>query len=75
MRRQQHREIENPMVIDKLWNDEPQDPPIVGDCAGCLEHIFAGQAIFNCEGELVHQDKECCEQFVGNKSMCLIAGE
>ena len=69
------REIENPMVIDSLWNDEPKEPPIVGECAGCLEDIYAGQDIYECEGELVHQDKDCCMDYVANRSRCLVAGE
>lgn len=72
----QHREIENPMVVDRYWNDEPH---VVGECAGCGENIYAGEDIYDYEGELelilVHQNTECCEQFVSDRSRCKVAGE
>ncbi|WP_052343610.1 hypothetical protein [Bacillus massiliigorillae] len=67
--------LENPMVIDRLWERFEKEPEVIGECAGCGEEIYAGQDIYDCEGELVHQDEECCMQFVGNKSWCKVAGE
>ena len=68
--------IENPMVVDSLWTVlEKGETQVVGECAGCGEDIYEGQDIYDCEGELIHQNEECCSQYVSNRSWCKVAGE
>ncbi|MEH7342721.1 hypothetical protein V7122_02355 [Bacillus sp. JJ1532] len=65
--------IENPMVIDRLWNDQ-KDPEVVGECEGCHEDIYEGDDIYDFDGGWVHQDSDCCQQYIANMSMCKTAG-
>jgi hypothetical protein len=69
-----HKEIENPMVIDSRWRHLEQEPQIVGECAGCEEDIYRHEQWLDTELQgqnyLVHQDSECCYQFVSGMSRC-----
>lgn len=65
--------IENPMVIDSLW--ERPEPKVVGCCEGCGDDILEGQDIYEFEGGLVHQEEECCMRYVAGMSVCRVAGE
>ena len=62
--------LENPMVIDSKWRHLEKEPEIVGYCDGCGDEIYEGQDVFDHGDGLVHQDSECCLQFVGNMSIC-----
>jgi hypothetical protein len=67
-------DIENPMVIDRLWRNQEWQPPVVGECAGCEEDITANECYYEFqEGKetvLVHQESECCRNYVSNMSIC-----
>lgn len=67
--------VENPMVIDSLWRHLEQEPKVVGECEGCHEDILEGDDVYDFDGGLVHQDSECCMQYVANMSVCKVAGE
>lgn len=69
------REIENPMVIDRLWADKEQDLKVIGECEGCHEDILEGQDIYVFNDGMVHQDQECCIQYIGSISIIKVAGE
>ena len=74
------REIENPMVIDAKWRHLEQEPQVVGECAGCEEDIVAGEDFYELQiivGEkiYIHQNAECCRQYVAEYSWCRVAGE
>lgn len=74
-------DIENSMVIDKHWRHlEQPEPKAIDECLGCLEDIYAGEDVYeftSLTGEtvLVHQNAECCQQYVGAISYCKVAGE
>jgi hypothetical protein len=68
-------DIENPMVIDSLWKYREQEPEIIGTCEGCGDDILEGEDIYDFDGGLVHQDSDCCLQYVANMSRCRVAGE
>lgn len=73
-------EIENPMVIDSLWRKNEQEPQVFGECAGCQEDVVAGDDYYevqlsNGEKEMVHQNADCCMQYVGEMAWCRTAGE
>jgi extradiol dioxygenase family protein len=67
-------DIENPMTIDSHWRHLEQEPQVIGECAGCEEDITADQQWLDMELNghqcLVHQDSECCYQFVSSISIC-----
>lgn len=65
--------VENPMVIDRLWNDQ-DEPLVVDECEGCHENIYAGDDVYDFDGSLVHQDSSCCMDYVANMSICKVAG-
>lgn len=74
------REIENPMVNDKLWREKETEPKAIDECVGCLEDIYVGEAAYkfiSITGQtvLVHQKAECCQQFIADISICEVAGE
>lgn len=73
------KEIENPMIIDSLWRDREKEPEVVGECAGCEEGIRANEDWYGFmlpDGErMIHQNAECCQQFIADISICKIAGE
>lgn len=67
--------IENPMVLDSHWRHlEKPEPKVVGECAGCEEDIYAHEQwldLVSLKGDyLVHQNTECCYQFVVEMSVC-----
>jgi hypothetical protein len=68
------KEIENPMVLDSHWRHHEWQPPVVGECAGCEEDITADEYYYEFqegrESVLVHQNDECCRQYVAEKSIC-----
>jgi hypothetical protein len=68
------KDIENPMVIDSLWGAQEWQPPVIGECAGCEEDITANECYYEFqEGKetvLVHQESECCRNYVANMSIC-----
>lgn len=61
--------VENPMVIDSLWSDQ-REPKVVGECEGCHEDILEGDDIYEFDDVWVHQDSECCQQYIANLSIC-----
>ncbi|MDR7237169.1 hypothetical protein [Neobacillus drentensis] len=74
------KEIENPMVIDSLWRDREKEPEVIDECLGCLEDIVAGEDVYkfvSVTGETVrvHQNSECCQQYIGALAVCEIAGD
>jgi hypothetical protein len=75
------KESENPMVNEAHWRHlEQPEPQVFGECAGCEEDIVAGDAYFEIQildGEkiYVHQNAECCQQYVAEMSWCKTAGE
>lgn len=69
------KDIENPMVIDSLWNDEPIELEVVGECAGCGEDIVEGDNIYQLDDFLIHSTTECCRDFIANNSFCRVAGQ
>jgi hypothetical protein len=73
-------EIENPMVIDSLWRDQEKEPEVIDECVGCLEDIVAGEEAYkfvSVTGEIVrvHQNQECCQQYIAAMAVCEVAGE
>jgi hypothetical protein len=72
------REIENPMVIDAHWKPL-EEPKVFGECAGCKEDIVGGNDFYEIkttnEVLKVHQNPECCQQFVAEMAWCRTAGE
>lgn len=76
-------EVENAMVVDAHWRELEREPKVYGECAGCGDNIIAGQDYYEMEafnGEfletsLVHQNDDCCRQYVANTSFCRTAGE
>lgn len=74
------KELENPMVIDSLWRDREKEPEVIDECVGCQEDIYKGEAAYkfaSITGQtvMVHQNAECCQQFIADISICEIAGE
>jgi hypothetical protein len=74
------REIENPMVIDAKWRHLEREPQIIGECAGCEEDIVSGESFYEftmgvVSKVFVHQNPECCMQYVAENSWCRVAGE
>jgi hypothetical protein len=72
--------IENPMVNDLLWTHKEQEPKVLGDCLGCQEDITEGDEVYEFQdvhGETVwvHQDGDCCMNYVADMSVCKTAGE
>lgn len=63
-------QVENHMV-----RDLPEEPLVVGECAGCGEDIYLGDEVYDFGDGLTHQDSECCQQYVSNISICRTAGE
>jgi hypothetical protein len=66
--------IENPMVIDTLW-DSGRAPKVVGECAGCNEDIYSIDEFYEmteADGEIVyvHQTPDCCQHYVSERSIC-----
>lgn len=63
--------IENPMVIDSLWRREPK---VIGECDGCGQSIYSFEDYYDMQDQeetvLVHQNSECCFQFVADRSVC-----
>jgi hypothetical protein len=58
-------DIENKMVIDRLWKDDK--PKVVGECEGCQEEIYANEDYFYLplNGEIyLHQNHECIHQYI-----------
>jgi hypothetical protein len=73
-------DIENAMVKDSLWKEREQKPKVINECLGCMEDIYEGEDVYeftSLTGEtvLVHQNAECCQQYVGAISFCKVAGE
>lgn len=68
-----HNVIENPMVIDRLW-DEPE-LKVIGCCEGCGDDVLEGQDIYEFDGSMVHQNANCCLDYVSTKSFSKVAGE
>ena len=66
-------QVENPMVMEGLR--ESNEPKVVGECEGCCEDIYEGEDVYDFDGGLVHQDSECCGQYIANISYCKVAGE
>jgi hypothetical protein len=67
--------IENPMVIDSLWKHQEDHRSVIGECAGCEEDIVGGQNYYEftmsvVEKVYVHQNPECCMQYVAENSWC-----
>jgi hypothetical protein len=74
------KEIENPMVIDSLWRDQEKEPEVIDECLGCQEEIVAGEDVYkfvSVTGETVrvHQNVECCQQYIAAMAVCEVAGE
>ena len=73
--------IENPMVIDRLWKHQEQEPKTIGyHCEGCGAEIMEGQEILeltNSDGEtiMLHLNAECCFQFIASDAYHKVAGE
>lgn len=72
-------EVENPMVIEKLWQHKEQ-VKVVDECPGCLEDILEGEEVFefiNMFGQiaLVHDNPECCRALMADICVIKIAGE
>jgi hypothetical protein len=70
--------VENPMVIDSHWRHLEKEVRTFGECAGCEEDIAAGDDYFliTTPNEIlkVHQNPECCFQYVGEMAWCKTAG-
>ncbi|MGF6951916.1 3-methyladenine DNA glycosylase AlkD [Neobacillus sp. B4I6] len=68
-------EIDNPMTIDSLWKEREQESKVIGECAGCEEDIVVGETFYEftmgvVEKVYVHQNSECCMQYVAENSWC-----
>jgi len=62
------------MVVDSLWRHHEDVPKSVGECEGCHEDILEGDDVYDFDGVLVHQESDCCMQYVANMSVCRVAG-
>lgn len=73
--------LENPMVVDSLWRHREQpEPKAIAECSGCEEEILEGETVLeftDVDGEtiLVHQELDCCYQYVAGMARCKVAGE
>lgn len=67
--------IENPMVIDRYWKDQEQEPECIGECPGCREDIMEGEEVVDFNGVLIHDDHDCVYQYVAKQSVIKVAGE
>ena len=66
--------VENPMVIDSLWNEEEQEEkPVITYCDGCGEEIYEDEDIYIFEDAVLHQDSTCCEEYISNAGQLAIA--
>lgn len=74
------KEAENKMVLDSHWRHLEKEPKVIDECLGCMEDIIAGEDVYefmSLTGDtvIVHQNSECCQQYVGAISNCKVAGE
>lgn len=70
------RDIENPIVVDALWKPEPK---VIGECEGCGQDIYSYEHYYDMQDTedivLIHQNKDCCTEFVANRSVCRSADD
>ena len=45
----------------------PDDPIIVGTCAGCGYEIYKGDPIYRIDGQMIHTDMECVTEYFKNQ--------
>lgn len=63
------KEIENPMVIDALWDDSYSNhQKVIGECEGCGCEILLGEEVFDYNGELIHAKYQCCYDYINVRS-------
>jgi hypothetical protein len=66
--------VENPMVIDSLWNDEEQEEKtVITYCDGCGEEIYEDEDIYIFEDAVLHQDSTCCEEYISSAGQLAVA--
>ncbi len=54
--------------------EEPDAVEIpVGSCVGCLEDIFAGEDIWDIDGDLLHDEYDCMKGYVDRVSIKRLA--
>jgi len=69
-------DIQDPRItrIEKYGYLEPE-PKIIAYCDGCGEGIYEGQDIYEFEDVILHQDSQCCEDYIGHFAITKVAGE
>jgi hypothetical protein len=79
--REVNRMVENVMVVDSHWREREQEPKVIAECAGCENEIYSGQDVYEFTPDtghksvLIHQNLNCCREYISNLSRCLTAGE
>lgn len=68
-------DLENPMFLDSQWRHLEKELKVVDYCQGCSEEIYEGQDIYEFAEGSVHNDSECCKQYIGSISLIKVAGE
>ena len=68
--------IQDPRItrIEKYGYLEPE-PKIITYCDGCGKEIFEGDDIYEFEDVILHQNSECCENYISNFAITKVAGE
>lgn len=62
------------MVMNSLW-DSGRAPEVIGECEGCNEDIYRTEEWYelmesNGEIVLIHQEPDCCQNYVFDRSIC-----
>lgn len=52
-----------------------KEPQIVAYCDGCGEGIYKGDDVYEFEDVILHQNSECCENYISNFAVTRVAGE
>lgn len=73
-------DIENPMVVDRLWRHFEEEPKVFSVCAGCEDEIYMGEDILEFENDIgdtvyLHAEDRCAYQYVARQSVRKAAGE
>ncbi len=54
---------------------EPSEPEVVGHCAACGEPIYAGEAFFADETDMLHNDETCLWEWMRANMTAQFVGE
>ena len=66
--------LEHPAIARTIRTGYPEpEPEVVGICEGCGEDIYEGDDIYDFNGAMIHQDSGCCEEYISNAAISIIA--